>query len=336
MGDLLAPFSVNESPLLIFVTGLPSKSTVQVVLDHFKKYGKVQLYRISNNSSQANKVLQAHASANIKRGFCILRALNESTYQNILSSSEPFLGRTLAVGPFRQGSELWSHNEHINSRRVIVKKVPALVPEEMLRAALETQFGSIHRMYRFAAESTHKAAKKEKSRKHHSYSVEFDLESSADRAAAEGSFHLAGIHTAVLMEKFQKKPVDQVSSFKHSSQSKNYPLHKSQEDGGNTAPNRPGNFFIDEPTQPSPPSHNLRRRLAPPATSDNHEIKPTAKRYHEDRRELAWQGSQVDYLTQGVRLNISSLRGSTQTRSNPTPSTSRATANTYSLFYRAR
>lgn len=335
MGDLLTPFSVNESPLLIFVTGLPSKSTIQVVLEHFRKYGKVQLYRISNNSNQANRVLQAHASANIKRGFCILRALNESTYQNILSSSEPFLGRTLAVGPFRQGSELWSHNEHINSRRVIVKKVPSMVPEEMLRAALETQFGTIHRMYRFAAESTTKAAKKEKNRKHHSYSVEFDLESSADQASAEGIFLLAEINTSVLMEKFQKKPIDQVSSFQHSSQSKNYSLHKNQEDGGNKAPKRPGNLFTAEPTQPSPSSQNLRRRLVP-ATSENHAIKPTAKRYHEDRQELSWQGSQVSSLIQGVRLNLSSLRGSKQTRSNPTPTSSRATANTYSLFYRLR
>lgn len=69
--------------------------------------------------------------------------------------------KVLAIGPFRQGSALWTHNEHVTSRRVIIKKVPSAVSEENLRRALETDFGTITRMYRFAAESSLKAVKRE-------------------------------------------------------------------------------------------------------------------------------------------------------------------------------
>ena len=209
MRSLLAGYKTSETPLLIFVTGLPSKTTPQVVLDHFKRYGNVQQYKIGN-TVKGNKALQANCASNIKRGFCVLKALNQITYKSILSSSELFLGRSLVIGPFRQGSELWSHNESINSRRVIVKKVPIRIEEESLRQVLEYQFGNISRMYRFAAESIEKAAKKDKSRKNNTYSVEFVNEESAAKASKHGIICISDSASPIILERFQKKVIESV------------------------------------------------------------------------------------------------------------------------------
>lgn len=334
MAELRTNPSQNESPLLIFVTGLPSKSTVQVVLDHFKQYGKVQLYRINSpTNTNCNKVLQAHASANIKRGFCILRAFSESTYQNILSSSEMFLGRSLAIGPFRQGSELWSHNEHINSRRVIVKKVPASVLEDDLRKILETHFGTIHRMYKFAAESTHKAAKKEKSRKHNTYSIEFEHEAFAEEASVCESLLLPDFTTPVAIERFQKKTqLPGVTSIE-TSQSKNYNMHKSYEDG-NPKPNKLlRNLFTADTTQLSPSSQNLRRTLGI-VELEYHAQKPTAKKYHEVREIICKEGSHDETLNHRVRINVSKANQSLQVRQ-AQPILQKKAAPTFNLFFRA-
>lgn len=334
MADLRTSSAQNESPLLIFVTGLPSKSTVQVVLDHFKKYGKVQLYRLNNTSNNCNRVLQAHASANIKRGFCILRALNETTYQNILASSEPFLGRNLAVGPFRQGSELWSHNEHINSRRVIVKKIPAKVLEDDLRKVLESQFGTIHRMYKFAAESTQKAAKKEKSRKHNTYSIEFAKEEFAMEASACTTLLLPDFTTPVVIERFQKKNQELGMPPIWSAQSKNNNMYKSYEDGNHKETSHlVGNLFTADTTQPSPSSQTVRRPLGV-VDLEYHTFKPTAKRYHEDREIFCGVGTHKESSNHRVRINVSITTQSSNARQ-ALLMLRREAAPTFSLFYRA-
>lgn len=331
MAELRKTLTAEECPLLIFVTGLPSKSTVQVVLDHFKKYGKVQLYRI-NNSSQGNRVLQAHASANIKRGFCILKAFNEPTYKKILSSSELFLGRTLAIGPFRQGSELWSHNEHINLRRIIVKKVPSKVTQDALKLAVETQFGTINRMYRFAAESTQKAAKKEKSRKHNTYSIEFDHEASAQKAANNGSLLLPDCENPVVIERFQKKSADQGQNLNQSStQSKDKNTqNNSSEIDSPKEDMEPGKLLTAEATQPSPSSQNLRRSVTT-VDMGYHAHKPTTKDYFADRVILASEGAAIGSAHGSFRFNIPKPTRMQESSQQPVASLQRRVGG-YSLF----
>lgn len=304
---------IAEVPFLIFVTGIPSKSTSQVVLAHFKRLGQVQMYRLPSNA-RGLRVLQNPASINIKRGFCILQALNDVTYKKILGSSEPFFGRHLAVGPFRQGSALWNHNEHVTSRRVILKKVPSNIAEETLHQYLEEVFGPINRMYRFAAESSEKAAKKERSRKYNSYSVEFSLVTGAMEAAKDGYFYIDGIFNPIIVEKFQKKVTPSGETQTHST---TYKIsHKSSKDR-KQALQKPKLLLTADVQK----FHTGLKQSEPMMAWDfgNHKVKPTKKIYHINRENYSTEGSEEDLSNYRVRINVRS-HGVALSLSGATPS----------------
>lgn len=202
----------KEDKLMIFVTGIPSKTTPEVVLNHFRQFGTVELYKLGT-SKKAFRVLSNNPSTNTRRGFCLLQARDVITFNNIISSSSvKFQGRSLAVSKFRQGSELYLHNEYINSRRIVVKKVPADTCPDAFRSQLETAFGVITRMYKYEAESAQKAAKKEKTRVNNTYSVEFEEVATAEIATIDPYFYLQGVSSPVIVERYQKKSQSAQSS----------------------------------------------------------------------------------------------------------------------------
>lgn len=313
MSDLRQAQCTAESPFLIFVTGIPSKSTAQVVLSHFKRFGQVQMYRLPSDA-RGLRVLQNPASVNIKRGFCVLQALNEVTYKKVLSCSEPFLGRHLAVGPFRQGSALWSHNEHVNARRVILKKVSSKIREETLHQYLEEVFGPINRMYRFAAESSEKAAKKERSRKYNSYSVEFSLVTAAAEAAKDGFFFMEANSTPIIVERFQKKVIHggdtNAPSLTHKIS------HRSSKARKLTCQDPKSVLTAENHHQHSGPD------WSEPMTIEDighHNVKPTKKIYHINRENYSTQCSVDDLSNYRVRINLRS-RGVGLSSGGATPS----------------
>ena len=294
--------TTSDTPYLIFVTGIPSKTTCKEVLDHFGRFGRVQMYRLPA-TAKCQRVLQNHASVNIKRGFCILQVASEITYQQILGSSEHFQGRSLAIGPFRQGSALWTHNEHVTCRRVIIKKVPSAVSEEILRRALETDFGAITRMYRFAAESSLKAVKREKSRKTNTYSIEFVQESAALLAAQDSQYFLNGLMSPLIIEKFVKKssPIGDESS-------QNDSTYKSSKKQKNTNNLKSSLFTGGQNCQ------SAQQKSLPISAADYeyHNCKPTNKQYHLDRETYSTDSS--DEQTSNYQVRLSSRRSRSRPR----------------------
>ena len=295
MTDLHEADCSSDASYLIFITGIPSKTTSAAVLDHFRRFGGVAIYRLEQ-CAKGQRVLHNHAAANIKRGFCVLQASCETTYQKILASRAPFFGRSLAIGPFRQGSALWNHNEQVSSRRVIVKKVSSLVSEATLRLALETEIGPIRRMYRFAAESSEKAAKKEKNRKTNTYSVEFVEDTSADKAAHFKAFFLTGVNTPLIIEKYQKK----ITPARDLTHKKIYPTnnvtHKSSKQVKPT--NRKSGSLLTADYQQPHLAQNLHSLLEAAAF---HEMKPTNKQYHDGRQTFLTESSKGDSFNYRVR-----------------------------------
>ena len=190
--------------LMIFVTGIPSKASPAVVLEHFQVFGNFQIHRLGN-SKKGSSSLNLNPVANSRRGFCVLKALDYESYVKVLNSSDKlFHGRSLRISHFRYGPELASHKEFMNARRVIIKKVPNGTCSELLQTYLENTFGPITRMYRYEAESLEKALKKEKRRKSNSYSVEFVEISSAIKATSLNCFYLPGCTTSIIVEKYHR------------------------------------------------------------------------------------------------------------------------------------
>ena len=193
-----------ENPKLLFITGIPSRSSPKIVLDFFRQYGEVQLHRLPKEGEQ----LKNHSLAKgIRRGFCILSTKSIETYKVILALSETKLyTRTLGIYPFENGQQLNHYNEIANSKRIILKKVPSSVPESDVWNILQTSFGKVRRLYRFESESVSKANKKARNRRTYTYSAEFESGNYAEMAALQGSIVIGDIVASI--ERFQKSRKD--------------------------------------------------------------------------------------------------------------------------------
>ena len=305
MTDLLERCASGEASHLIFVTGIPSKTHTQAVLDHFRGFGQVIMFRLQDNV-KGNKVLQAHPSANIKRGFCILQAQNLLTYRKIISSTEPFLGRTLAIGPFRQGSALWSHNGQVNSRRVIVKKVPSSISQETLQQVLERAFGEIGRIYCFAAESTEKAVKKQKNRKCNTYSVEFLTEASAMQAAKDGFLCIPELSSLIVLEQYQKNLPSFGAAKSKEVQTRLLAIsgRKSNQQRKDRSYNNKNNHLLTSGFGQSPFSYHDQPSHLTAGDYDYHNFRPTEKQYHVARETYSTDSSEEYSFNYEVRLSI--------------------------------
>lgn len=198
----------NTDHLFIFVSGIPSTANSPSVLEHFRKIGNVKIHRLESKK-YGSKILHLNPSTNTRRGFCVLQAMDGESYQAILTSTSClFQGRSLAISRFRQGEELLSHNCDVNSKKLILKKVPAGTSIELLQAALENQFGPIDRIYRYEAESPEKKFKKEKTRKTNTFSVQFLNSESAEKVVETRVLvlYLDAVNSiSVITERFQRQ-----------------------------------------------------------------------------------------------------------------------------------
>lgn len=280
-----------QDHLMLFVTGIPSKSNPLEILDHFLQFGRVQLHKLGS-SKKGSRVLHVNPTSNTRRGFCILQALDVSSYHNILDcSAVPFQGRTLAISRFRQGEELAAYNEFVNSRRIIVKKVPATVDLQELRCFIELRFGAIARIYLYEAESIQKALKKVSRRRTHTYSVEFEAIRSAERASTVGYLELPESSSPVLIERYNRKGSSQQVDSNSQPSTPNqaggfrsvFPFQMVSADGGWDCPLWRAENRHSKPHKMGRQEADLRKRRHRDLITINHSLKPTARNYHYSR-----------------------------------------------------
>jgi hypothetical protein len=183
-----------------------------------------------------------------------------------------------------------------------LKKVPSSISEETLHQFLEEVFGPINRMYRFAAESSDKATKKEKSRRYNSYSVEFSLVTAAMEVAKEGFIYMDSICTPIIVEKFQKKiaPCGDIQTT-----SASHKVIQQSSKARKQTPQEPRTLFTAEHQQP----HSGLNRSKPMLVQDQgyHNVKPTKKSYHLNREIYSTECSEEDLSNYRVRINVCGL-----------------------------
>lgn len=188
----------------IFVSGIPSKINAGQLKSLFSEKGSFQL--ISLNGQMLGPVQKGKAViAGPHQGFCILRALDEASYERIINEPEiSFFGRTLNISGYRSPIQQGSSSYLTNLKRVIVKKVPVAITTETLELHLSSLFGDIEKIYRFEAETVEKAARKALTRKTHTYSVIFRDQNSANQAAQQGSVQISETSSPIFIEKYNK------------------------------------------------------------------------------------------------------------------------------------
>lgn len=191
-----------DKDLLLFVAGFPSKIHPAAIYSFFSKAGPINIYKLGK--SEVGLDLQPVTSNNdLRRGFCIIAARNADTYNMILTSGPvAFYGRCLCVSPFKEGSSYGNESGRQVPARVLIKRVPSAMSQDLLYAYLSTTYGKINKMFRLQAESLRKNNKKIRRRKHHCYSVEFVLATSVQHAAQVGKIFFSIDEEPILIEKY--------------------------------------------------------------------------------------------------------------------------------------
>ena len=194
----------NNETFLLFVTGIPSKTYDFDLEEVFGGLGRFRFARLKKKGS-FKEISHGNPLPNLKKGFCILEALDQTSYLNALNNGQlEYLNRTLKINRFQEGQTFEDRCVDEADRKVIIKKVPSQVKKQLLFAALEKEIGKITRMYRFEASHLQKTVLFTDC-KYNSYSVEFALKESAILATNIRKLLISSCDIPIVIERFQRK-----------------------------------------------------------------------------------------------------------------------------------
>lgn len=195
----------KDYTLKLFVAGLPSRINVIAVQDYFNRFGDVKITTCSHSNRSGLKI--TNPLENLKNGCCIVETYDNITRDKILRCvTHLFYGRTLQVSQYRTGSDLIQHNLNLNKRRVIVKKVPKIISELILRSFLEDQIGAVQSIYKYKAQCPSSQKSRELRQHFNTFSVVFFRRESAELAASRAKQHFSpGVD--LVIERFQRAPM---------------------------------------------------------------------------------------------------------------------------------
>ena len=193
-----------SSHLLLFVTGIPSKTTGLEIADLFHDIGQFRLLSLKDSNKQP-KLSPLKLMSSLRRGFCIVEAQDPKSFSKAIQLAQiRFQSYTLKISKFLTGRELEEFTKDEESRRVVVKEVPQYFSQENLVRALEKTFGTVKRAFRYEI-----SAKKQKSwclnRNHSSYSVEFASPESAIQAVSNTGVLVPGLDHPIIIEGFKRR-----------------------------------------------------------------------------------------------------------------------------------
>ena len=193
-----------KEPLLLFVTGIPSKTDCDEVFRCFQGLGTFKFASLKTKKNY-KMITLASPATNLKKGFCILLALDlQSFYQALDCEWIDFKGQTLKVAPYVRDPSLEVFCQERESRKVSVKGPFEAGREEFLFAWLEKVFGKIRKTCRLDIPSYKKSSSLRPS-KNTTFWVEFNLQDSAESAISAGSLSLPGSEHPIIIEGFKRR-----------------------------------------------------------------------------------------------------------------------------------
>lgn len=137
-----------QKNLLLFVAGLPSRSTPEQVLNFLETFGKVKLLRLRSTKTDF-RLIESNPQNNIRRGFCVVETFDNKVYEAILKQSGvEFQGRNLIITHLRGKQEFQAYVSEIERRRLLISHVPPQIPLTALQLALESRFGPVKKLTR--------------------------------------------------------------------------------------------------------------------------------------------------------------------------------------------
>lgn len=112
----------------VFLGGLPKKTKDSTLQNHLSRYGNI--FALSTKRKRTDGECLGYGEATV----------DQKTYDHlILIGSSKFMGRRITFGPYLDGSQLKSHLEKLNSKRIFVRNIP----KNSTPKSLEQLFNSI-------------------------------------------------------------------------------------------------------------------------------------------------------------------------------------------------
>ena len=191
---MLSDKQMNESELFfedpqlrelkIFASGFSRHTTTAQVAEYFSIYGSTWVEKYDSYFKRH----QSETRYKGGEGYFILSNLHLSTYRRILEACPHRIqSRCLEVCPLKTGLDLILYNSQKNQRRVLIKKVPAVVSEQNLLDSIRAQFGPVEKFFGYKSEGRSRGTSNLNSSKRHvTYSVTFQDKESAAKAARQG------------------------------------------------------------------------------------------------------------------------------------------------------
>lgn len=207
----MSSMSTQSCKCRLFVAGIPSRVAAPAVETYFSHFGRVRVQTLPPRDSHTTTHTTAGAaetggggkSRPLHKGCCILVLDSPHTLHAILAVPvHRFHGRTLQVSEYREGVDLIRHNQQLNRRRVVVKKVPKHWTEETLVSVLSV-FGPVQSVYKYKAQCPRSQTVRELRQPTQTFSVVFFQRQAALEATAEPTMAVG--ETRIVIEKFDRK-----------------------------------------------------------------------------------------------------------------------------------
>lgn len=174
--------SYNDDQYKVFVGSLPALASSDDVRSYFSWYGQIIQIQMKTfvKDSRPNLLLNY--------GYCVIVTASKHIAANILAHDHYFSDRRIICKPYLSGTRRHRMNENNNSRRVVIKNVPAHLTEDVVKSELEV-YGPIDLVFnltnRYYMEELSKRPKATKS-----VSVQFSSAESACSLFAQKSVKL--------------------------------------------------------------------------------------------------------------------------------------------------
>jgi hypothetical protein len=193
----------HHDPLLLFLTGLPNKITVEYVTAKCCEFGNFRLLTLKSTSTSL-KVVLGNSMVNLRKGFCVMEALDKESFDNSLRIAYTTIGpNSVKIAKFMQGNELENFCQENEAKIVIAREVPRTYSKLRLQSQIERLFGKTNRVFRLDSPTSIEITK---TASHFcSYSIEFEHADSAANALLASGVYLDDVEQRICLESFKRK-----------------------------------------------------------------------------------------------------------------------------------
>ncbi len=174
----------------VFVAGMPSSLKLRYVKEYFSLIGRITRVEPVNPKQREEPAIKSSDLLEqcCRKGCCVISTDCQDTFNKLVGGANfRMLGRQIICKRYLESDELAAQNQKINQQRLLLKRVPSHVSEELLLQFLSACYGPVQVLYPFKTQKLQGGSLLEKTVKtFQTYSVTFEDQTLSHRLAEAG------------------------------------------------------------------------------------------------------------------------------------------------------